>query len=117
MRKILYKKRHSYKNRRKSFSIAEFAEDKDCRTIVRKTFIYKVKPGQPSDCQAVSPEVFIKKQLDNKKHRERFAFKVKGAFYLKQNRCGYKVEFCHYLKIDIFWKSHIFSPKKSETLT
>ena len=117
MRKIEYRKRHCLKHRRKLISILELAEDKECRTKVQKSFIYKIRnSGYTNDVDSC-PQIFVRKHIDNKRQIEYFHFKVKGSFSLKQGRHSYVVEFCHILKINIYWKAKIFSPKKSGTLT
>jgi hypothetical protein len=117
MKEVLYKKRHSQKKHRKFISIREISEDKECRTLVRKSFIYKVHECPATIDSDEAPQINIKKEIDNKSFREKFSFRVKGVFYLNQGRYSYRVEFCHALKIIIDWKAGIFSPKKSETLT
>lgn len=117
MRQIEYRKRHSLKYRRKLISIRELAEDKECCTKVQKSFIYKIKNSGYTNTVDSCPQIFVRKHIDNKKQIEHFHFKVKGAFSLKQGRYSYVVEFCHILKINIYWKDKIFSPKKSGTLT
>ncbi len=117
MRQIEYRKRHSLKYRRKLISIRELAEDKECCTKVQKSFIYKIKNLGYSTVVDSCPQIFVRKHIDNKNQVEHFHFKVKGSFSLKQGRYAYMVEFCHILKINIYWKDKIFSPKKSGTLT
>ena len=117
MRQILYKKRHSLKNRRKAISICEHAEDQECRTTVRKSFIYIVSRPQDPAPVLEAPQVYVHKQVDSRAQQEKFSFKVKGAFYMTRDHQSIKVEFCHCLKIDISWKNKVFSPKKSATLT
>jgi len=117
MRQIEYRKRHSLKYRRKLISIRELADDKECSTKVQKSFIYKIKNLEYTKTVDSCPQIFIRKHIDNRRQIEYFHFKVKGSFSLKQGRCSYVVEFCHILKINIYWKDKIFSPKKSGTLT
>ena len=117
MRNIIYKKKQSLEHRRKLISICENSEDKECKTYVRKSFVYIVSKVENAEEHPNPPEVFIKKRFDTKSLTERFSFRVKGAFYLKQERSVVKVNFCHTLRINIVWKSKIFSPKKSVTLT
>ena len=117
MRNILYKRRQSLKNSRRLVTIRELAEDKDCKTLVRKSFIYKVRPAIESEVPARDPQIYVKKSVNNTSHCEEFSFRVKGSFFMRYGRCGFQVEFCHILRIEIRWKEHIFSPKKSETLT
>jgi hypothetical protein len=117
MRDILYKKRESLKHRRKVISITEHSEDGQCRTAVRKSFIYIVTHADDVSKATGKPEVFIRKVIDNKRLEEKFCFRVKGCFYMTRDRFILKVEFCHTLHIDIVWKNKVFSPKKSVTLT
>lgn len=116
MRKILYKKRQSLKNRRKTICISEQAEDMECVTHVRKSFVYIVTRVDASGT-VVQPQIFIKKAFDTRLQQEKFSFRVKGCFYMTKDRMIFRVDFCHLLKIHITWKNKIFSPKKSVTLT
>lgn len=117
MKEILYKKRQSLKYHRKTVSIRENSENKECRTCVRKSFVYIVSPGNEIEAKSHPPEIDIKKSLDTKKNEEKFSFRVKGEFSITQGRRQFKIDFCHTLKIDIVWKNKIFSPKKSANLT
>ena len=117
MRNIIYKKKQSLEHRRKLISICENTEDKECKTYVRKSFIYIVSKAEAVEEHPKPPEIFIKKRFDTQSLTERFSFRVKGSFYLNQERNLLKVNFCHTLRINIIWKSKIFSPKKSVTLT
>ena len=117
MKKVLYKKRQSLKHRRKVIAMHEFCEDQDCRTHVRKSFVYIVTSAHHGESPVESPQVYVRKFYDTKLHHEKFSFRVKGAFYMTKDRAIFRVDFCHTLKIDIHWKNKIFSPKKSVTLT
>ncbi|MDZ4242793.1 MAG: hypothetical protein U1D99_08195, partial [Candidatus Omnitrophota bacterium] len=63
------------------------------------------------------PEVYIRKRFNTRTCEEQFSFRVKGHFYIAQERTQLKVDFCHTLRIHILWKSKLFSPKKPVTLT
>ena len=117
MRKILYKKKQSIPHRRKCITIDEKAEDKDCKTHVRKNFIYIVRKIKKTQKKFAEPEVYIKKTFDSKSCVEGFSFRVKGSFNINRVRNTFNVDFCHTLKIDIKWKNKTFSPNKSATLT
>ena len=117
MRDILYKKRQSLKNHRKMISINEHSEDKECKTHVRKSFIYIVKGVAKVDGAVSQPDIYIKKFFDTKSGREDFSFRVKGAFFMTRGHGIFKIHFCHTLKINITWKNKVFSPNKSVTLT
>ena len=116
MRKILYKKMTSMLNRSKAISVSESSEDKECKTYVRKNFVYIVSPDVDPQQEVAAPDIFIKKSYDTKTKEEKFSFRVKGSFYITRERSFYKVNFCHSLQINIAWKTKVFSPK-SVTLT
>ena len=117
MKQVIYKRKQSIENRRKAISINEHTCEKECATHVRKSFAYIVTPCSPARTGFSKPDVFIKKTFDSKTKTEKFAFKVKGFFYMSHARQIVKVDFCHTLRINIKWKNKIFSPKKSVTLT
>ena len=117
MRRILYKKMTSLLNRSKAVSVSETSEDKECKTYVRKNFVYIVTPDvEPQGEEISPPDIYIKKSFDSKTKEERFSFRVKGSFFITRERAIYKVSFCHSLSINISWKLKVFSPK-SVTLT
>ena len=117
MREVQYKKKVSPQNNRKMMSISEHSEDKDCKTHVRKSFVYVVSRAARMEKEQPAPDISIKKLRDTKKQQEQFSFRVKGHFYMVQGRGVCRVDFCHSLRIDIDWKNKISPPKKSETLT
>ena len=98
-------------------SLSEKSEDKDCKTIVRKHFVYIVSKVNAMEEQLPPPNVYIKKTFKTKQKIENFSFRVKGNFYLTKDRSIFLVGFCHSLKINIEWKQKDISPKKSVTLT
>jgi len=117
MKTILYRKRQSLKNHRKMVSINEQSDEKECKTHVRKSFAYIVSNVTAEKEIIEAPEIHIKKSFDTKRHQEKFSFRVKGAFYIKEHKAIYKVDFCHTLRIELEWKDKTFSPNKSVTLT
>ena len=117
MKKILFKKRIDLDKRVKTFSIYSQAEDKECKTRVRKGFAYTIDRSREDRPIAKPPLVFIKKSLDTKKGIESFSFHVKGNFYINHNRRLMRVRFHHTLDIEINWKVKNFSPHESESLT
>ena len=116
MREILFKNMTSIEKRRKAISISEHSEDKDCKTFVRKSFIYMVTPEVRVEQTIPQPEIHIRKAYNTKTKEEKFSFRIKGFFYIAKDGCFLKVSFCHRLRINLLWKSKIFSPK-SATLT
>ena len=116
MREILFKNMTSVPKRRKAVLISERSEDKECKTYVRKSFVYRVTPEVRVEHPIPQPDIYIRKSYSTKTKEEKFSFRVKGYFYMAKDGCFLKVNFCHCLKINILWKSKIFSPK-SATLT
>ncbi len=117
MRDILYKKKESLRHRRKMISIIEHSEDEQCRSAVHKSFVYIVTRADTIEKGIEKPEIFVRKNFNTKLQEERFAFRVKGCFYMSKDRFIFRVDFCHTLRVDIVWKNKAFSPKKSVTLT
>ena len=101
----------------KHLSVSQYADDKECKTYVQKSFIYKAFRVEKTNPQLNPPQIYIKKVFNTKNKVEGFTFKVKGSFYLTYKRFLYKVRFHHILNIEIVWKTQIFSPKKSAVLT
>jgi len=110
MREILYKKMTSGKDKRKLMSIIERSEDKECKTYIRKNFIYIVSAADKVE-EVPDPEIFINKCRDSKTQIEKFSFKVKGVFYITKDERIAKVRFCHNLHIDLTWKTKVAFPK------
>lgn len=117
MKKILYKRNKNVKKGTKCFSISQKTEDKECVTLIKKNFMYKVSPSKDLNPKVEPPRIDIVKGFDTKKKVEKFEFNVKGCFYMMHERMLVKVSFQHSLKIKLVWKSKIFSPKKSAILT
>jgi len=117
MREILHKKRQSLKNNRKIISICESSDKKEYKTSVKKHFVYVVEKVDSMRPDLKEPNIYITKHIDSKKKEERFLFRVKGVFYMSQDRAFFRVNFRHSLNICIKWKTKDFSPKKSATLT
>jgi hypothetical protein len=115
MRDILHKTKEVLQGRGKTVIIREHAEDKECVSDVRKTFIYI---AQEVDIQedTPTPQVHIAKSYDSLTRDEKFCFHVKGIFYVNRNRRLVKVGYCHTLRIRLHWKSKVSSPKKSVTM-
>jgi hypothetical protein len=117
MRRILYKKMTSLHNRSKAISVAETSEDKECKTFVKKSFVYVVTPGAAlTGVDPTPPDIHIRKSYDTRTKEEKFSFRVKGIFYINREQMFFRVDFSHSLNIHITWKPKVLSPK-SVTLT
>ena len=111
MRHISYKKRKNLKYKRQLVSVSERNEDKECRTLVRKNFVYVVSSVPDTTMPLPPADIYIRKEFNTERKEERFSFRVKGALYTSRGRQYLKAEFCHSLQIQINWKTKNFSPK------
>ncbi|MBF0522381.1 MAG: hypothetical protein HQL24_04905 [Candidatus Omnitrophica bacterium] len=120
MKRVIFKNKKDFEKGTKELSICQKIEDKDCITHIRKSFFYRVtevnklteEPEVPE-----SPEIFITKSIDTKHKLEQVNLKCVGSFFMAHQRMILKVNFQHNLNIQIYWKTDIFSPKKSAILT
>jgi hypothetical protein len=117
MKEVILNQHKNAQCGRKHFSILQRNEESDCATRVYKSFRYQVDADPSYEEAPQAPDIFITKNFDTKRGIERFSFTVVGFFYLENRRRLHKVYFQHTLKIQIKWKSKVFSPKKSEILT
>jgi len=117
MKTVLLKRNCDPKHGTKRLSILQKIDEKDCATKVYKSFRYHIVKAQKLEEDSPAPQVFVTKNFNTKTGVERFTFNVHGAFYISYKRQFLKVNFQHTLKIQIRWKTKIFSPKKSEILT
>jgi hypothetical protein len=115
MRDILHKTTAVLKGRGKVITLREHAEEKECITDVRKNFIYISTEADHEEEQSV-PQVHIAKSFDSVSQDEKFAFRVKGFFYVNHSRRLIKVAYCHTLRINLHWKVKSSSPKKTVTM-
>ena len=115
IRRILHRTKEVLGGRGKTILMREFAEDSQCLTNVRKTFIYVAHEADSQE-EIKAPVVHIKKSFDSVTRCEKFAFHVKGFFYVNRSRRLVKVGYCHALKINLRWKAIMTTPKKSVSL-
>jgi len=116
MREILFKNMTSLERRKRTLSISERSEDKDCQTHVKKSFIYLISARETIDEVLGAPVIYIRKSRSIKTQQEYFSFRIKGCFYLAKDQSFFKVRFCHCLKIHILWKTKQLSSPKPATL-
>ena len=113
MKQLMFRKIRDVKKNKKMVSIRSFTESKECKTRIRKCFVYKVSNvGQDKSCLE-PPNIYIKKTFDSVRKVEVFTFRVQGGFYMSHKRVPVYVNFHHTLSIHIIWNKD-FSPKKSE---
>jgi len=115
MRDIIHKTTSILNGRGKVISLREHAEEKECVTDVRKNFIYLASEAQSEEDQSI-PQVHIAKSFDSVRQDEKFAFRVKGFFYVNHSRRLMKVAYCHTLRITLHWNMKVSSPKKTVTM-
>ena len=115
MKRILVRKFADPQKGIKRMSISQKTIDKECYTLVRKSFIYNVsRVYDDNNYKNQSPQICIKKVVDTKKRIEKFTFRVKGKFYITYNRMLFEVYFQHRLNIQISWKNEISYPQEEK---
>ncbi len=115
MRDILHKTTAILQGRGKLISLREHTEEKETISDVRKNFIYIASEAETQE-EPTTPRVHIKKSFDSVSRDERFAFRVKGYFYVNHARRVVRIDYCHTLRINLHWKSKTSSPKKTVTM-
>ena len=115
MRNLLHKTREVLKGQGRIVLITEHKEDHECRSDVRKEFVYVAREAAMEEALPV-PVVHIEKSYDSENHDEFFSLRVKGAMYVQRHRRLMKIGYSHRLRIRLHWKDHAASPKKSVTM-
>ena len=117
MKRVIFKNKKDYEKGTKELSLCQKIEDKDCITHIKKSFFYRVVEVSCALGVCEDPQIYIVKNIDSKKKIEQVDLKCVGSFYVTHQRNFLKVNFQHSLNIQIYWKTDIFSPKKSAILT
>jgi vacuolar-type H+-ATPase subunit E/Vma4 len=116
MKQLLHTSRSAFHNQVKMIKIVEKAEDQECLTHVRKTFVYVVLAALDEAEKLPEPQIKIRKSFDTKTREEKFSFRIKGGIYVNHHRRLIRVDYSHTLRINLKWKTKVFSPKKSVTM-
>ena len=115
MRNLLHKTREVLKGQGRIVLIAEHKEDRECRSDVRKEFVYVAREAAMEEALP-APQVHIEKSYDSENRDEFFSLRVKGAMYVHRHRRLMKIGYSHRLRIRLHWKDCVASPKKSVTM-
>jgi hypothetical protein len=116
MKQLLHTSRTAFHNHVKIIKIVEKAEDTECLTHVRKTFVYVISGAVDEAEKLPEPQIKIRKSFNTKTREEKFSFRIKGGIYVNHNRRLLRVDYSHTLRINLKWKTKVFSPKKSVTM-
>ncbi|HNV23606.1 MAG TPA: hypothetical protein PLH56_03790 [Candidatus Omnitrophota bacterium] len=117
MKRVIFKNKKDYEKGTKELSLCQKIEDQDSITHITKRFFYHVTEIKSMVETSEAPQIYIVKNVDSKKKLEQVDLKCVGSFYMTHQRTFLKVNFQHTLNIQIYWKTDIFSPKKSAILT
>ena len=115
MKELLHKRRRNLGRGTKLITINSRIEDKESRTRVRKSFLYRVTKSEKAKAAATAPEIFIRKSFDTLQRIEKFCFQIKGSFYTTNGDVVARVYFHHCLNVQIAWKDLHLPPKVSGT--
>lgn len=113
MKELLHKKRRDIDRGTKLITINSRTEDKESRTRVRKSFLYRVMKSEQASVSVCPPEIFIRKSFDTLNKIEKFSFQIKGSFYTTNGDLVARVYFHHCLNVQISWKDFFLPPKAS----
>ncbi len=109
MKNVIYNKKELRGNRGRVLSVRERFADKDGDTLIRKGFVYLVRPVDIVPEHIPSPEIRVLKEIDRPLATEGFSFRIKGVVYFKKSRIPFRVDYMHTLRIKAVWKTHVLS--------
>lgn len=112
MKELLHKRRRDLHKGMKLITINSRIEDKESRTRVRKSFLYRVTRAPKGSALASAPEIYIRKSFDTEHRIEKFSFQIKGNFYTTNGDLVARVYFHHCLNVQISWKDFFFLPQE-----
>lgn len=102
MRDLLFKNLTSTDKRKRVIASTEIAEQSGMLTKTTRHFIYlikEVKQGQHTSQPL--PYLYLLKEKNNQKHRQRFFCRLKGSILAATDKRLYLIYFVHSLKIDL----------------
>ncbi len=114
MKKVIFSRDVQPKRGFKKFVLREKHLEQDNITHVKKSFSYYVtRCPRNAPQQTEEPEVFIRKNADQRRRLEMVKFEVRGKIFTKHNNVMYEVVYNHVLNIHIRWNEKIVSPNNT----
>ena len=102
MRDLLFKNLTSADKRKRVIVSNEIAEKSGIRTQTSRHFICVVREVKPGEKIAQPlPYLYVLKERNRKKQRQRFFCRIKGSIYAVSNDRLYLIYFAHSLKINL----------------
>jgi hypothetical protein len=111
MKNVTYRKRDLARFKGRFVAIRELHKDADCDTNIAKNFVYLLSRADQIPAQPPTPMIHVTKRIDTAANCETFCLRVKGEIFVAKGRFIYRVEYCHSLKVRLFWKIHVLSSK------
>jgi hypothetical protein len=101
MRDLLFKNLTSNDKRRKVIASSEIVDRQGVRSVIRRHFACIVKEVKDNQVQRPLPYLYVLKEHNNKKYKERFFCRIKGSIFAVNNGRLFLILFMHSLKIDL----------------
>ena len=101
MRDLLYKNLTSLDRGRKIIATSETSDKEGIHSVVHRHFAYIVKQVDNASVERPKPYLYILKEIDSKKKRERFFCKIKGSILAVNKGQILLVTFIHTLKVQL----------------
>jgi len=101
MRDLLFKNLISDDRRRRVIASSEIVDRQGVRSIIRRHFACIVKEVEGNQVQRPLPYLYVLKEHNNKKYKERFFCRIKGSVFAINNGKLFLILFMHSLKIDL----------------
>jgi len=99
MRDLLYKNLTSSDRSRKVVTSCEIADKQGIHSVVSRHFAYMVKEVGSTSVAKIKPYLYVLKERDSRKNRERFFCKIKGSMFAINSGKLYMIYYLHTLNI------------------
>ncbi|MDD2688530.1 MAG: hypothetical protein PHT41_00015 [Candidatus Omnitrophica bacterium] len=99
MRDLLFKNLTSSDRKKRIISSSEIVDKQGTRSIVHRHFACIVKEIQGEALEKPSPYLYVLKEHNTKKQKEKFFCRMKGSIYAVANGRLFLILFMHSLKI------------------
>ena len=104
MRDILFRHLTSENKRKRVIVTSEVADKQGIHSVIRRHFICivkEVREEEPGAMQKPLPYLYVLKEHDTQRQKEKFLYRIKGSVYAIANKKVFLVLFAHSLKISL----------------
>lgn len=101
MRDLLYKNLTFLDRGRKIVSSSEITDKEGVHSVVRRHFIYVIKPVENLNIERKPPYLYVLKEENTKNKQGHFFCKIKGSLTAKNKGKLLQILFVHTLKVEL----------------